>query len=575
MKKLHVFVLLILPALLVFTAAILHYAHGPYWIGSNSDPEYVFLINSLALAEHKETPTQGHPSTTVQMLGAATLIISHTLDFSEKDTLELSVLKNPEFYLTVINIILISLNVLMLFIIGLVTYILTKNIWLGLLLQFSPFLSDVLLIEGLPRISPEPLLLFAGLLFLCIMVKMIFSENISKSAHRYMICLALISGFGMATKLTFAPLMIIPLFVLPELRNKIWFLFLAGLSFVLWTWPIIPQYATLFNWYLRVLTHTGYYGLGSPGIINPEIYFQSMRIIFLHEPLFFLIWIFSACFIVFVLLRGDRATRKTVWQDTSFRILVAVVVAQLCSILLVAKHPPSRNLLPALSLSGFTLFLIFIYLQRIKYFSHLNIKKVVIFVSIFFILSSTLRINSIKSVFMQNLQIKQEQLFVYNTLENKYKNHLKIAYYFPLFRPSSPAFALAWGNFFIGNGMYSESLQKIYGEAYFYNGVTGKFNTWTKEFSIEDIILKGHGDKIILYGRPLNDFGNKIVCVTDSNMYSWKRGWSIENFANGDYDKMPSRTGSILYLKDVLGGKTETIYVLDGILFNDYSHQKN
>ena len=99
MKKLYVFILLILPAILVFTAALLHYANGPYWIGFNSDPEYLYLVNSLALAESKETPTTGNPGTTLQMLGAATLKISHALDFSEKDSLEISVLKNSEYYL--------------------------------------------------------------------------------------------------------------------------------------------------------------------------------------------------------------------------------------------------------------------------------------------------------------------------------------------------------------------------------------------------------------------------------------------------------------------------------------------
>lgn len=565
MKKMYVFILLILPVILVFTAALLHYANGPYWIGYNSDPEYLYLVNSLALAESKETPTTGNPGTTLQMLGAATLKITHVLNFSVNDSLEYSVLKNPEYYLTVINIILIIINTCLLFIIGLRVFTLTKNIWLSLLLQFSPFLFNGTLTQCLSRISPEPLLLCAGLLFLLILVKMVFNKDLSKSTHWYMIALALVSGFGMATKLTFVPLLIIPLFVLPKLRNKIGFLFMTGISFVLWTWPIIPQYKTLFEWYYRTLTHTGYYGLGNVGIINLEVYLENMIFHFLCNPLFFLIWFFAVGFILRFI--WFSATRKKSWQDTSFRILAAVTVAQLCAFLIVAKYSVDRYLLPALSLSGLMLFLMFVFLKRLDCFSRFEVRKVVLFFAIFFIMISAWRIYDIKNVYAQKLQIKQESLAIYNQLEDEYKNYLKISYSFPSFRSSSPAAALAFGNFFIGNGLYSESLQKIYGENYFYDGLSGIFHTWTKEYSIEDFILKGHSDKAILYGPPLHTHNNnKIIFLIDSNPYFWKRWLSIEDVILKDNsDKLPCRIGSILHLKDVFVGEHEAIYFIEGI----------
>ena len=66
MKKVHLFVLLILPAALVFTAAVLNYARGPYWISYNSDPEYLYLLSSLSLAESKQVETTKNPGTTIQ-----------------------------------------------------------------------------------------------------------------------------------------------------------------------------------------------------------------------------------------------------------------------------------------------------------------------------------------------------------------------------------------------------------------------------------------------------------------------------------------------------------------------------
>ncbi|MGD0280143.1 MAG: hypothetical protein ABSC11_12655 [Smithella sp.] len=148
MKKSYVFILLIVPVMLIFTAGAMKYARGPYYICSNTDNDYLYLVSSLAMAESKQVFFTDHPGTTLQILGAATLTITHALDFSEKDSLEFAVLKNPEFYLKVINIVLVSLNVLILFVIGLVTFSLTKNIGLSLLLQYSPFLSDITLKWG-------------------------------------------------------------------------------------------------------------------------------------------------------------------------------------------------------------------------------------------------------------------------------------------------------------------------------------------------------------------------------------------------------------------------------------------
>jgi hypothetical protein len=414
---------------------------------------------------------------------------------------------------------------------------LTKNIWLSLLLQFTPFLSITTLNYGLSHISPEPFLLFSSLLFLLILVKMVFSKDLSKSAHGYMIALALVSGFGMATKFIFAPLLIIPLMILPKLRNKICFLVLTVLSFVLWTWPIISRYEILFDWCYGVLTHVGYYGKGSSGIISPGVYFQNILFLLGIDPLSFLIGGFSTVVILmsgWSFAGGEKAARKAFRQDISFRILMAVTVAQLCAVLIIAKHPADRYLLPVLNLSGLMLFLIFIYLRRIDYLNRHNLKKAVLFAGIFFVLISVMRINDIKNMFIQKMQIKQEALAIHRRMETGYKDYLKV--YF-VFISSSPISALAFGNYFIADGVYSEALQKIYGEANFYNLFNGKFQTWTREFSIEDVILKGHGSKVVFLCPPLVKYGDKIACST----------------------------GSILYLKDILRGQYETIYALDGI----------
>ena len=535
MKKLYLFILLILPATLVFTAVSLRYSQGPYWLSSYVDPEYLYVLSSLSLAESGQTVSPGHPGTTLQILMAAAMKISYALEVSEKDSLEFAVLKHPEFYLTLTNNILIMLNTLMIFFIGLTAYKLTKNIWLSLLLQFTPFIYNNVLIDGLPRVSPEPLLLFASMLFLLILLGMAFNENLSKSIHWYTVALALVSGFGMATKLTFVSLLIIPLFALPKLRNNIVFLFLTGFSFLLFVWPIISQYESLIQWYHRIFTHGGYYGEGSQDIIYLNSYFRDIAGLFLGNPLFLLIWLFSVVFIIGYLIVG-KATGNKFWQDTSFRIIAGMTAAQLIAVLMVAKQPAGWYLIPALILSGLMLFLILKYLQDLKYFS---IKRVILFTGLFIFSMSILRIIDIKNVLVHNLQIKKESFAVYTKMESGYKDYLKIYHFFlsSHMTSSAPVCALAFGNYFVNEGRYSESLQKIYGDVYYYNSLNQKFYIWTKEFSIEDLVLQGRGRKIVFQFPSIHEYGDQITC----------------------------RSGSVLHLQDIFGGEIGTIYVPQGI----------
>lgn len=562
MKKISFFVLLVLPAVLVITAALLRYSNGPYWLTSNSDPGYTYLLSSLALTEFKQTGTTGHPGTTLQILGAAVLEISHALKFSEKDDLASSVLKNPEFYLSNIHIALLIFNAVLLFSIGLLAFKLTGSIGLSLLLQLSPFLSDTMLVYGVSRISPEALLLFSGLLFVLILMKMTFSVNLSESAFRYAVIFALVSGFGVATKFIFAPLLIIPMVVLPGWRNKIGFLLLTVICFVLWTLPMISQYGNLLKWYGRILTHTGTYGLGDSGFMSPQVYLQDIVDLVLRNILFFLIFLFSVWFILFFgwfSVRGDQEAGKAARGEMSFRILSAVTVAQLVSILIILKHPAERYLLSVLSLSIFMPFLMLVYLKRRDDLRQINFKKIAVFGVVLLTLCGIWRMMEIRDTFMENEQIREEALAVHRKMESEYKDYMKI---YCIFLSSSPVGALAFGNYFAIEGLYTEALQKIYGDVYFFDPFNKKFYNWTKDFVIEDTILKGKGSRIVFHFPSLREYGEQIVCST----------------------------GSVLHMKDVFGGQYETIYVLDGITlmwgndenqkklpspFPDFSHKLN
>ncbi|MGD0280144.1 MAG: hypothetical protein ABSC11_12660 [Smithella sp.] len=259
-----------------------------------------------------------------------------------------------------------------------------------------------------------------------ILVKMVLSENLSKSAHWYMVALAFISGFGIATKVTFAPLLIIPLLALPKLRNKIGFLILTGLSAILWTWPIHSQYERILHFFCAILTHKSWYGYGAPGIDTAVIKnnFLNMFTGFLHGPLNILFFITPI--LIIIIFTWFSAARKIVWQDTSFKVLLAVIISQLFSALIVIKQNAERYALPAVCLIGFSLFLQIIYLQRRNYFRCLDAKRVTSFIVVFLVFSGACEFYASKYTFNELLLIKSESLAYYRKAENEYKDYLKI-----------------------------------------------------------------------------------------------------------------------------------------------------
>jgi hypothetical protein len=511
------------------------------------------------MAESKQVFYTDHPGTPVQMLGAITLKISHALDFSKKDNLEYAVLKNPEHYLTIINIVLIALNALILLIIGLVTYHSTRNVGLSLLLQFTPFFSSIPIRWGLIQVSCEPLLLFAGLLFVSILIRMVAGEKLSASVYGYMIFLAAVSGFGLATKITFAPLMIIPLVALPKLRNKIGYLLLSGLSFVFWTWPIHSEYERILKRIYYIITHTGWYGTGSSGIIESVSLKNNLLNAlsgFMADPVFPVLFFFIPLILCIIIWRSK--TLKTAWRDISFRIIWGIILAQIFTVMIVLKQSAERYALPALCLTGFLLFLIFISLQRnndSKYFSN---KKIAYIIFIIILFGGVWRAVAVKNLFTDYLQVQQESLTAARKAENEYSEYLKISSYMT----PSPVAALNYGNFMasykylydddmrrniFAKGMYSGSLQNIYGDAYFYNENSGKFYTFTDNFLIEDMIFKKNINKIIFHCPP---------------------------FFRKNNDMIKCMSGSVLHVRDVLNGMYDTIYVVEGITIgNDVLQQ--
>jgi hypothetical protein len=565
--------------MMVFTTLYLNKAKGPYWVGMNCDPDYTYMLNALNLARMKKIGHVDHPGTTVQVAEAIILRSVHFLNFFSKHDLQNDVLKNPEFYLSVVNKVFLGLNTLMLMILGIGIYCLSKNLPLSIIVQFSPFLpsTHAAYLFCLTGVRPESFLFLASLLFAFIIIiyaykdteklRYFISNNIYTKRFSpdslLMIFFAVVSGFGLATKFSFIPLLVIPLIVLPSYKRKIKFILGTSLSFVFFTLPILKEYRKVFEWLFSIGTHAGPHGTGAGKIVDLNMFMSNIKSMFYIEKFFIFILFFSMC----ILAIGYVFPwfRKASFKNVHFKLLLGVCLAQILGLAMVSKVSTRwefHYLLPVSSLSGISLMLIVLCMRQLFYgyksgltdaltkqrFRHVifNLDSRLLLVIIIPFLFYA-RKNEIRDVYNWKSQVKSQCLSVHGKAESDYKDYAKIYY----LGSSSPAFALRLGSDPSYAITYSDNVKKdnsevfkkLYPDVYFYLIFDGKFYNWDNEIPFEEILSR-HGKKIIFQGPRFGELFSRF-------------------HSNSRYLKIPD-----LLLRDIFkvnndGLKRDTIYELD------------
>jgi len=492
---------LILPVLLLITAVNLNHARGPFWLAGNLDPEYVYLLNASNMAHFKEVGHIDHPGTTVQLLGAITLRAVHFFQFSRETDLQTDVLLRPEYYLNWINAVLVGLNVLIFFIIGLVAYRLSRNVWIGLWLQLAPFFSITLLKSGLTRVSPEPLLFFASLVLVLLLVKYLYTGSLS---NRDIIFFSLVMGFGIATKVTFLPLIMVPVIIFPGIKKKLLVIFGSIFSFIIFTLPIIRMYDEFFGWIFKLLSHKKGYGTGERGLISLGVYLKNIKKLLITNPFFFYILLASIILAVVVFIIPKLRAAK---NNKKIKLMVSLIFAQVLGILMVGKHLSSHYLVPVLSLSGITLILIIDILKDIlhKPVDQAHVGPLDLYKNFFFYTSFILLVLSflffnplreVQEVVRQKKSIKANCLALQKKMETQYKDWGKIFYY----ASSAKAFALKFGND-LSRNFHARKLHALYNKTFFYDFLRKDFYSFDYAQKLPFAVIRERlGDRIAFQG---------------------------------------------------------------------------
>lgn len=485
----------IIPAALFIAALILTAMRRPYYLGSNFDPEYAYLLNSLNLLLGKVPGHTDHPGTTLQLLGAVIVGIRYgaTLLFGTvESSVETAVLTQSESYLRTINLVLNLLLAVGCYLVGYRVFRHTGRWIYVVILQATPFLF-MTTIAATTRVMPEPFLLFITYLLVFVLLPIIFNQTYRFETNKESIFLGILLGLGIATKVTFVPLLL--LLLLPNtFRRKVYAFLSVIITFLLVTLPIWSKYERMVRWMINLIIRDGHYGHGDVGLGSPEKLGQNLIGLILAEPVYFIL--IAVLFVGSAILLWQRQKIK----DTTMRRHYLLMLALFAFILVVqtaltVKHPPIHYALPSMGMVG----LILLMLASAPLAKSDKLDQGIQYGLLVFIMGAmvitAVKLNQ-KRIMIQDSAASVQA--IENIITDSY-SHCTIAYYY---RSSSPTQALYFGNSYVGNN-FGQTLEQLYPASLFYNIFGSSFRTFTTGFSTVDMEMRlKNNECILMQGTP-------------------------------------------------------------------------
>ncbi|HYP54344.1 MAG TPA: hypothetical protein VEQ42_12425 [Pyrinomonadaceae bacterium] len=478
--------LAVLPFALALAAFALRDAGGRYWFQWNLDPSYPYLLNSLNVANLRRPFHTDHPGTTLQVAGAAVIRLS-PLSSADQATAR-AVIADPEKYASRINGALIVFCALALLAAGLMARAAGGDLLTGLLAQAAPFLF-LTSVQGLVGLRPEALLLAFSLLLAAVAL-LALRHDVNAHARPFALAFGLLVGLGVATKLTFAPLALVPLVVLPRLRPRVEFCAATAVVFLVAVSPILaPEHLRrMLGFVFGVATRTGFHGQGAAGVVGFGEYASNAAAL-LRANLFAFAPVALGALVVLL------DVKRLFARDVRHKTLAALTVVQLVQLLVVAKHPNAHYLIPALGLAGCNLALSYHVLRervgRARFALVFLFLVAGLFVAYRQLDAALYLRNSLRASSREALELRAR-------LEGEFAGRTRVEYW----GASSPDFALKFGLEYNG-GRYAELIEERRPGRFFYNLWTRQFSTFTRAADASS--LAAPGDWFLLHGAPFEN----------------------------------------------------------------------
>lgn len=431
--------------LLFISAHILKVVQGPYYLNFY-DPSYVYLINSLNLAQFNGYGVGhfDHPGTTVQVLGAGAVKLFYFLTNNNQDIAN-DVLSRPESYLFFMNKFFVILNCAALFFLGYFVLKVTGNILFTFLVQLSPFTSTENF-YGLIIVTPENMLIFCSLLFIGTLIYYLFRVNAeSKTPFKLILIWGIICGAGLVTKLNFLPVLLIPFFLIRGIKGKLLFSVFTLLSFLILFFPALYNINNFLNWIEKLFINNGRYGNGEATIINENTFLSNVRLIFAKDKLYLFAYVFSLFSLITARYAKFRNSAKIISDELrkKRRLLFIIFISMNLQILLVAKHYSQYYMIPSFMLTTFVLMLSAMifeeYLKNI--FSRIKLSHLII---LMIFLVSSFSLYKIIFSYYEGEEQRMEAEKIVNLVTGKYSEDLVISGFGSASRDCALSFAVQY-----------------------------------------------------------------------------------------------------------------------------------
>ncbi|MBV8481256.1 MAG: hypothetical protein JO077_00135 [Verrucomicrobia bacterium] len=501
---------LIIPILFVVAVAQLTKAKGPQWLPYSFENPYAYLFNSLLVVEGQPPVYIDHPGTTTEMFGGVVLRMS---SLKTAEDLIYSSLVHPEIQIKRLHWALLISSALCLWIVPWLTAIALKSQVTGLLIQAPTLFSQTLLFYGILFGSDLMVVPFSIAAVCCCLLLSVPSSvpeklevmfgvrivsptpNSPQTLRLTLLPLPALTGlvcaFGIVTKLTFFPLILISLLCCRSGKNLLAFAisFLCGLAFALL--PIYSQLWRLVNWAFGLIVHSGKYSTGDIGLPEASVYLSSLSNLIQTEPLIVVTpLVATVVLLAFSLLAKKKLTLNKIDQIT----LLAVFVIQVISLLVIAKENGSHYLIPLFITTGLNLAFLF---HASRSIDDSRLRKTVGWIALLGLLALGLKgfIEDTPATYAQLRDGKIDLLRLYHHAKEITKNDVRVDYFFS----DSPEFPLCYGNEYAGSA-FGQQLARIYGNPLFLDVFGKRFQTFTD--SIEPSLVLQRYDHLYFLGKP-------------------------------------------------------------------------
>jgi hypothetical protein len=343
MKKHRFLWLLIFPVIYFITGAYFHNVNGLYSV-KGADPEYIYFVNGLSVANGMlNIGNIDHPGIPFDYIMALSLRATHFFRSQNKPFTQ-DVLANPDLYLRVANLVIIMTVMLVILGSGIIALRITGNLWISLIVQFSPFCTDILY-GNIGRLPTENLIPVPVMLLILILLK-ILEQDDRELMWKDILLLSGVTALALSLKMTLAPLVIIPFFLIKPLKNKLIYVLATTLIFLAFSIPVTLQLHYFYNWMKSLVLYSGQYGQGDKDIAKLSEMWPNIVSLIRANRLYFTYVLIALVSFAAVLVSSRRKMVKR--SEKVVAVTIFVVVALM--VLVLGKQYKTAYFIPALVL---------------------------------------------------------------------------------------------------------------------------------------------------------------------------------------------------------------------------------